>query len=451
MRRILLPILVITLVACGHDATAPDATRSKSAAPPRSNTLESPEWTAQVLEISPATGEFRGINDSGVAVGTWDGAAWEWKAGRLTRLFAGEAAKINNAGWVIGTSAPEIPGLPNTTNAMLWRNGSAQILRDAGWLYSRGLDVNDKGVVLGYFEPSGTPYNRRAFFWDNGAYSYPCVFHTTEVVPANLSALADDRAATGSVQFGSDTRAAYCSPSGTASNLDPSTPSLYASWGTDINNRGQLLVNRSIGRPQPLAYLWEAGLWTPLPLPPQGNWAQATAMNEIGLVVGEFSWSGAGDIHAFVIEDGAAFDLHQVLDSTVLESSATDVNERGDVVGYVFRRVGPPGTPLERLPVIWRRVTVASRFAGLREIVDALEASGALNRGQANALTSKADAAQRGFEDGDRPATVNQLSAFLNQVDAWRRSGLLSEEQADALEHAAEELIFAIGSEGQAG
>ena len=450
MRRASISMGVITLLACSHDATAPNATHSSRMALPQSTTPVSGEWMAQVVEISPARGEFRGINDSGVAVGTWDGAAWQWKAGRLTRLFAGEAAKINNVGWVVGTSAEEIPGMGHTTNAVLWRNGSAQVLRDAGWQYSRGLDVNDEGVVIGNFQPEGTSYLSRSFFWDHGAYSYPCVFNFTEVVRLSLSALADTRAAVGNVQFGSDdVRAVYCSPSGTAINLDPSTPSLEFSSGTDINNRGQLLVNRSIGRPQPLAYLWEAGIWTALPLPPGGNWAQATAMNETGLVVGEFCCPAGEGPYAFVVEDGVAVDLHQVFDSTALGSYAADVNERGEVVGYVIRRLGPLA-PQERLPVIWRRVSVASRLAGLHEMIAALETSGALNRGQANALTVKVDAAQRGFEGGRGPSTVNQLSAFLNQVDAWRRSGLVSAEQAEALQGAAEELISAIEREGDA-
>jgi hypothetical protein len=150
-----------------------------------------------------------------------------------------------------------------------------------------------------------------------------------------------------------------------------------------------------------------------------------------------------------VVENGVAVDLHQAFDSTALGSYAADVNERGEIVGYVLRRLAPLA-PQEQLPVIWRRVSVASRFADLHQMIAALETAGALNRGQANALTVKVDAAQRGFENGRGQSAVNQLSAFLNQVDAWRRSGLLSAEQAGALQGAAQELISAIEREGQA-
>ena len=78
---------------------------------------------------------------------------------------------------------------------------------------------------------------------------------------------------------------------------------------------------------------------------------------------------------------------------------------------------------------------------GLMELVDALEGSGALNKGRANALMSKLDAAARQIERGNLKAAENQMCAFTNLVEAWIRTGVLTEEQGDPLLEFAYEII----------
>ena len=65
--------------------------------------------------------------------------------------------------------------------------------------------------------------------------------------------------------------------------------------------------------------------------------------------------------------------------------------------------------------------------------VAALNDSGALNKGQANALTAKLEAAIQQLAKGNNTSAANQLQAFINQVNAFVKSGILSETDAQSL------------------
>jgi len=64
--------------------------------------------------------------------------------------------------------------------------------------------------------------------------------------------------------------------------------------------------------------------------------------------------------------------------------------------------------------------------------------------GTENCLTSKLEAAQKSLENGQCGTAINQLEAFINQVEALRGKKL-TEEEADALIAAAEAIIAMIG------
>jgi ribosomal protein S20 len=69
----------------------------------------------------------------------------------------------------------------------------------------------------------------------------------------------------------------------------------------------------------------------------------------------------------------------------------------------------------------------------LIDLVDALEADGVINGGQANSLRAKLEAAQQSVEKGNTTAAANQLNAFINQVEAFVAAGILTAEEGDAL------------------
>jgi hypothetical protein len=86
-------------------------------------------------------------------------------------------------------------------------------------------------------------------------------------------------------------------------------------------------------------------------------------------------------------------------------------------------------------------LTTQQRAAILINQVNALVASGSLNNGNGNALTTKLTAATNSLNAGNKKAGVNQVNAFINQVEAIARSRKLTAFQAKLLIDIAEEAI----------
>jgi DNA/RNA endonuclease G (NUC1) len=94
-------------------------------------------------------------------------------------------------------------------------------------------------------------------------------------------------------------------------------------------------------------------------------------------------------------------------------------------------------------------VTVASpaqAVNGLAAQVDALVSAGTINRGNGNALNAKLRAAQQSLGNGNENAALNQLGAFVNQVQAMVQSGHLSQAHGAALIAAAQRIVASIQS-----
>jgi hypothetical protein len=80
----------------------------------------------------------------------------------------------------------------------------------------------------------------------------------------------------------------------------------------------------------------------------------------------------------------------------------------------------------------------------LIEQIDDLVAGGSLNSGQGNALEAKLEAALQKIEDGQTSAAVNELNAFIKQVQSYVKAGTLSAAEGDALIDAANDLLASI-------
>jgi probable HAF family extracellular repeat protein len=120
------------------------------------------------------------------------------------------------------------------------------------------------------------------------------------------------------------------------------------SFANDINNRGQI-----VGSLGSQAFLYSRGHATPISL--GGANSAAFGINDKGEVVGEASPAGADlDTHAFLYRHGQTIDLTPALPGGEFGqfSIAQDINNRGDVIGYV--------SPFELFPqpFLWRRGTL---------------------------------------------------------------------------------------------
>ena len=56
-----------------------------------------------------------------------------------------------------------------------------------------------------------------------------------------------------------------------------------------------------------------------------------------------------------------------------------------------------------------------------------------LNQGQANSFIAKLNAATQNMNAGNTVATTNELQAFINEVEAYIKSGKLSSAEGQAL------------------
>jgi len=73
------------------------------------------------------------------------------------------------------------------------------------------------------------------------------------------------------------------------------------------------------------------------------------------------------------------------------------------------------------------------RIAFLQHHVARLVANGVLNRGQGNALAVKLQGAVEKLAAGETEPAMNKLGGFINQVEAFRAAGMLSEEESASL------------------
>jgi len=86
-------------------------------------------------------------------------------------------------------------------------------------------------------------------------------------------------------------------------------------------------------------------------------------------------------------------------------------------------------------------VPPAQRIAFLQHHVTRLVTNGALNDGQGKALGVKLEGALRKLADGETEPAMNKVVAFVNQVEAFRDAGILSEGQSASLLDIARDVV----------
>jgi uncharacterized protein (TIGR02145 family) len=80
-----------------------------------------------------------------------------------------------------------------------------------------------------------------------------------------------------------------------------------------------------------------------------------------------------------------------------------------------------------------------SYFTEIINAVNELALDGSLSKGVGNSLIVKISNASKSFENGNTDATINQLKAFIHEVNDLVNNGLLTEEQGAYLANMAEE------------
>jgi hypothetical protein len=79
-------------------------------------------------------------------------------------------------------------------------------------------------------------------------------------------------------------------------------------------------------------------------------------------------------------------------------------------------------------------LTTAQALQNVIDQINNLHAQGVLNKGQANSLVVKlTHASDQLTNRPDKKTGCNQLNAFVNEVNAYVKAGILTQAQADAL------------------
>jgi probable HAF family extracellular repeat protein len=232
----------------------------------------------------PGTSVAGDINDRGKIVGNLGNSAFLYRRGQVTLIGFGGirsgADAINDRGAVVGVAVP--PGV-TTQHAFLYKHGEiidlTPTLPTSGPLAasSGAVDINDRGVVLGWSALSSGVSARRSFLWRRGT-----LVDVSLTLPGDASAF----------------------PNG-------------------INDSGEV-VGSSIGAGASHAVLLRRGRLISLGL------GAARSINNRGQVVGD------GPAGAFLYKRGRRIELNSLLPagSGWTLTSAQDINDRGQIVGW---------------------------------------------------------------------------------------------------------------------
>lgn len=187
-------------------------------------------------------------------------------------------------------------------------------------------------------------------------------------------------------------------------------------------------------------FLWTAETGTiDLGLPPGLTFALALAINDAGEIIG-WGYAGPGaPRRAWLRTPDGVF---TILPDRGGEAIPSAINNRGQISGYATDADGVWGA------VVWTtrplQLSPAEQLWELIADVEALVSAGPLNRGQANALRAKLDAATSHLENGRTTPAINVLHAFVGQLRAFVSAGILSPAQGASLEQTALAVIEAL-------
>jgi probable HAF family extracellular repeat protein len=399
------------------------------------------------------SGSAFGLNDLGEIVGMsaignfsedphpflWTSQSGMGDLGTFGGAF-GQAKGINDMGQVVGVvSSPD-----NAEHAFLWTpsapGGTTGEMVDIGGLPGGGsqtiaLGINGLGQIVGIDMVAGVGH---AYVWTPERPGAP-VGAVTDIsggLASSANAINDIGQVAGTAQFQTGSAFLWSARSGMVSL--GTLPGATSSEAFGINNAGQVVgaAYDGFGRDHPRAFVWtpsSAGATTGILADLSavvGFPSTATGINDIGQVVG-YGLDASG-IYGFIWSER---------DGVIRIPSATlwAINAAGQAVGVLS---DPPGTSRA---FRWSFRTVppdpVTEVQNIASQVQALLTSGALNKGQGNALLSKLNAITAKLNQSNTTAAINILLAFINQCHAYMSAGILTLQEGQPLIDAATALI----------
>jgi probable HAF family extracellular repeat protein len=297
------------------------------------------EFEIHALDGVPVGSFARAINERGqVAGNTVQGGgetrAFVWDQGHVVDLgsLGGPhtyAWDINDEGFVVGVSEDE----HSRQLPFIWRDGVMMRLFDGSKEPREGVayGINNHGQVVGVLYPSRGDQGSHAFSWARGSFTRLDAPPGDGWTGSTAWDINDAGAIVGEVQNDQAVFAARWSR-GHAVVLDHSAKALSEA-ALAINAFG-LAVGRNTDAELGLrATSWSSEGAKYLAF----ESAMATAINDIGTIVGKHDMSTASR-RAFVQTDGVGIDLHAATrDNPYASSEAMDIDCAGRIVGAAFR------------------------------------------------------------------------------------------------------------------
>ena len=293
--------------------------------------------------LGPSPAHFSsasGINNQGQVVGrSYTGfatAGFLWDRGRMVDLgtppwgtpdFVRPTA-INERGQIVGDlRTSDVP-----QSAFMYHEGEWTVIKSADAWWSRAVDINNRGQVLGY-ENLGS--SSRLFIWEAGVTTYL----ELGLPPTAILVTPVDITEQGQVlgHFDDFSPGPGALPEMRSFIWDKGELTVILAPGGErteafeMNARGQVVgtyyTDESGWNVQ--AFVWEHGIMTDLP-GLSGARSVATAINNRGIIVGA-AQTGEGEMHAVQWKDGVAIDLGTLGGA---ESWGYAINERGQIAGW---------------------------------------------------------------------------------------------------------------------
>jgi probable HAF family extracellular repeat protein len=265
----------------------------------------------------------RGVNATGVVVGTSDLGAFRTAFGSGSELLAGLpsttpvfAYGVHDAGWAVGSSG----WLP-----VRFTTSAEKLLPEP--LMGEGMAANAQGDVAGYAVFTGF----RAFVWLAGGSGGQ---ELSMGLASSAAAINDGRVVTGQVVTGTGQGAAFRWTLGGGAVALP-TLGGGSGAGRGINNAGDI-----VGESFRAGEAWRiAAWWKPnddvVDLGTLGGAESSAAdVNNHGQIVG-WSLNGSGERRAFLYTNGTMVDLNALLEpgSGWVLLSANAINDAGQITG----------------------------------------------------------------------------------------------------------------------
>ena len=342
-------------------------------------------------------GEIVGASENGQVdplMGVNQQRAVVWKDGKIADLDSlggnqNQALFINDHGQIVGLSQNTIPdpfslydfllrlGVPGPndgtqTRAVLWQHEQIRDLGTLGGPDAWASFINESGRIAGFSYTSSTPNPitgippLNPFLWEppspgfpngrmldlgslGGAFGFPSGLNNRGQVIGG-SGVASSPGACSFENFNNFRNSnvgcdVFLWSQGKLIDLTTSTVGGSPQSAYGISEKGEIVGGAVFPNAPFDAYFWKSGLATDIGTLPHDCFSEAYAINSRGQVVGDsFSCSGTFNLfhHAFLWEDGAIFDLNNLIPPHSpltlvgvgpLSEAVSPLNDRGEIAG----------------------------------------------------------------------------------------------------------------------